>query len=1090
MLRFFHGSSAASGRELTDECLRRMAGPGQSFIYVVPTARRARSVEKRLLAARPQGFFRPHLLTFYSLVDLLYRRMGGSGVPISQSVKAILVEGIISDPAMRLSYFARRQGRPFPGLVTKLSAFISDLKQNLIDPDAFDQRLAAIEHVPAVKSRELAAIYRRYQEVLAGHRLIDTDGMFWLVLDELEKRNRLGEALSGIDLLIFDGFFDMTLAEGRVLQKLIRQAPNVWLRLDYRPGARCHAATEDFLRNFCTGAERIEIAPAPGSPADVLPPRLFDPDAPPAPEPETVPVRILECRDRLSEVEAIAAEIKQMAADGGFNANRVAVAFKSIDSYAPIVRQVFGSCGIAFNCSRGRPLRESPVAATLMAMLDVIVQDYGRQAVLRFLRSPYVRYGFEYEGNLRMLDGDFLDTEARIARIFRGKDAWAAKLRQSAEMLESGATADEDADPDHRQARLAKLREQCAGVRLALDDISRLAGPLEPAQFGQEFYRLVKRFGIARGIFLDHRDAVDEEILERDYRALERFQKVLDGLLFAAGFSPRKTFDFAEYVEMIEAGLGTEMFDVRREADFGVQVLAADEVRGGDYDVVFLGGMVDGEFPAPESPLIFHSAGKRQALGFKCTPRNLDIERYLFATVAAAPAKCLLLSYPMSDGGAVLLRSLFVSEVERICPWAVRFRHPEPGAVFSRKSLQHEIGAGLSGRDAGRAAQAERLCALADGMSLPAMLRCLAIEEMRRGGEKWSRFEGALADPANRQRIAEHYRERSLTVSKLEKYARCPFRFFAEEVGKLVELEEPQEEIDALERGGVLHRILDRFYTERRTQGRVHLLEEDSRDAVLAHLRAVAERELEQLPFDGLFWEMERERIAGGPARGRRGVLEMFIDAELSDPSSCKPRFFEVTFGHGRPDDQSDTTLALPELVIGGNGAAVRLSGRIDRIEVADAPGLPALVVDYKSGSPPVAKQIEQHLSLQLPVYILALQQTSRGFTPAGGAYYCLKDDPEQFGKTFHFGSEKLLKEHCGLGSRHSKGLYADAELAEVLDGCRKAIVEYAAGIREAVFHPATRPAADAGCAYCIVSGLCRRDEAKAARMAREAANA
>ena len=1089
MLRFFYGSSAAAGRELLDECVRRLCGPEQSFIYVVPTARRAQAVEKKLLAARPQGFFRPHLLTFHSLVELLHRRMGGAGVPISQPVKAILIEEIVSDANTQLSHFSR-QGRPFPGLVTKLAGFISDLKQNLIDPDTLESRINGVERPPSRKSLELVSIYRRYQEVLAEHRLIDTDGMFWLVLDELDRRSSLAGELSGIDLLIFDGFFDVTLAEGRVLHKLIRQAPNVWLRLDYQPGARSHAAAEDFVKDFCAGAERTEVVPAPGSPAEILVPRLFDADAAPAPAADA-PVRIFECRDRLAEVEAIAAEIKHLARSDGFNANRVAVAFKNVDTYAPVVREVFGACGIAFNCSRGRPLRESPVVATLMAMLDVIAEDFSRQSVLRFLRSPYVRFSFEYQGNARMLDGDFLDTEARVARIFRGRNSWTQKLQNSIRVLESklaAPAADEPEKVERAQARLAKLREQCVGVELALAEAAQLCGAMEPRKFGEVFYRLVKRFGIARGIFFCHDSAVDEEILERDYRALDRFQKLLDGLMFAAGFSARGAFEFAEYAEMIEAGLGGQMFDVRREVDHGVQVLAADEVRGGEYDVVFLGGLVDGEFPAQEPPRIFYSGRRRHELVFKTTPGNLEIERYLFAGVLAAPAKSIVLSYPKSDGGAMLLRSLFVTELGRVCPWVRNEQHPKAEVIFSPKSLQHSIGRGLSGRDEGLARRAIELCAHGADDSLPAMLRSLAIEEMRRGGEAWSRFEGALSNPSIKRQIAQRYQKRSFTVSKLEKYARCPFRFFAEEVAKLVELEEPEEEIDALERGGVIHRILNRFYMERRRRGRAYLHEEDDREKALAHLRSIARGEFERLPYEGLFWEIERERIAGGPGRGRRGVLELLIDADMNDKSDCRPRFFEVTFGFARPGEECDGELVLPELVLGANGEAVRLSGRIDRIEVADAAGQPALVVDYKSGSPPHFSQITRHLSLQIPVYMMALQQSGK-FTAAGGAYYCLKDNPDDFGKVSYFGDEKLLKQHCGLSAKKSAGLYADDELAEILGGCRDKIVTYAASIREGVFNPSTLPSADAGCGYCIARGMCRRDESKAARMAKEAAN-
>ena len=1088
-IKFFYGPASAAGGELMGECLQRLTGPQQSFIYVVPTARRARCLEKQLLHARPQGFFRPHLLTFHSLMELLHRRMGGAGVPISASVKAMLLEEIVSNEELGLTYFRRREGRPFPGLVTKLGGFISDLKQNLINPDTLAKRTADIEDPPGPKSRELVRIYREYQKMLALHELIDTDGMFWLVLEEMKEPANLKAALAGIDLLIFDGFFDVTKAEGEVLKGLLESVEQVWLRLDQMPGAKGFGAAERFVKEYCAGAEQIEVAPAPGSPAESICPRLFDPEREAGPAAEA-DVTILECRDRLAEVEAIAAEIKRIVVEDNVLAERIAVAFKNIHTYAPIVREVFASCGSPYNCAVGRPLSESPVAATLMSILEIVREDYGREPVMKLLRSPYVRFSFEYEGEDAALDGDFLDTEARVARIFRNKDTWGAKLRDSADRLANEMERTEE-EGGRTARRVARLIEQSRGIELALAEIAKLSRPMAPKRFGEVLTAIIRRFGIARGIFFERRSEVDEEILERDYGALDKFQKLLKDVIFAASFAEREKFDFEQYAEMIEAGLSGETFDVKRDVDHGVQVLPVGEVRGGDYDVVFLGGLVDGEFPLPEAPRIFYSEKRRAKLGFKTTPSNLEIERYLFAGAAGAARRKLFVSCPRSDGGKMLLKSLFLREIERCLPHVEAKRYPMPGAVFSAKSLQCCLGDALAGRDEEAAERAIQECGSAPGGdALKAMVRCLAAEEMRRGGDSWSRFEGMVTDPEAKALVAEKYSGRALSASTLEKYARCPFRFFAEKLARLVELEEPQEEMDALEKGSIIHRTLSRFYIERRAQGKMQLNEEDDRGAALAHIRRIAEDEFQRMPYEGLFWDIERERIIGGPHLGWRGVLEMFIDTEMNDRSAGRPRFFEVTFGRPHAGEITDGALALPEVVLGEGPSEVRLVGRIDRIEVADVDGEKlALAVDYKTGSAPHYSEILNHLSLQIPIYVMALEES--GFRPAGGAHYCLKEDPEKFGKLgtggSFFGSAPDLKAHFDVPMRNRAGMFEIPELTEILDGIKNKIIEYAAGIRGGVFHPSVLEPRLAGCGYCAFNGVCRRNDAKSMRMAAQA---
>jgi len=775
--------------------------------------------------------------------------------------------------------------------------------------------------------------------------------------------------------------------------------------------------------------------------------------------------------------------------------NRVAVAFKDVNVYAPLIREVFTACGIPFNCSSGRPLTESPVAAAILTVLRIIGENYSRDAVLTFLRSPYVHFEFDYEGNRRTLDGEFIDVEARAARIFRGKATWPAKLTELANRLEQeiGRTREAD-DPQRAAARLAKLREHAAGIALALDALSALASAAEPKDFRESFRSIIHRFGIARGVFFAHENRTDEDVLERDYRALSAIGTLLDDLTFAAGFSGSRRFQFADYAEMLEAGIAGEEFDVRRDVGHGVQIISAHEIRGGDYDVVFLGGLVEGEFPRPAGPQIFFSERRRHELGFKCEPSNLQLERYLFTTAVGAPTMGLVLSYPRSEDDRMLLRSLFVNEIERLMPGVQKRSYPEPQAIFSPKTLQHAIGAGLGGRDAERAEAALAIASQLTPQAIPlGVFRSLGIEEKRRRADKWTEFEGALADPAVRSIVANRYAESSFTVSRLERYAQCPFRFFAEHVAKLVELDKPEEEIDAIERGGLLHAILGRFYMERRSRGKIELDAHDDREAVLGHLVSVAHNEFDRQPFEGIFWEMERERIAGTAAHhGSPTILELFIDAEMADAGRCKPRFFEVTFGYGRADELTDVQLSLPELAFEGGGTRVRISGRIDRVEVApDGSAAPAIVVDYKTGNPPHHTAIREYRSLQIPVYMMALEQDPHHrFHAIGGAYYCLKDTPKDFGKTF-FGGAEQLRECCGVSRKKTAGLLDAKELAEVIGGARAKIIEYVAAIRSGIFNPSTLSERDAGCMWCIFRGVCRRELAKSLRMAqREEANA
>ena len=60
----------------------------------------------------------------------------------------------------------------------------------------------------------------------------------------------------------------------------------------------------------------------------------------------------------------------------------------------------------------------------------------------------------------------------------------------------------------------------------------------------------------------------------------------------------------------------------------------------------------------------------------------------------------------------------------------------------------------------------------------------------------------------------EKMKESQFSITQLETYAVCPYRYFAERVLRLDIFEEPTEEIEALELGSLIHSILFVFYSK------------------------------------------------------------------------------------------------------------------------------------------------------------------------------------------------------------------------------------------------------------------------------------
>jgi probable DNA repair protein len=162
----------------------------------------------------------------------------------------------------------------------------------------------------------------------------------------------------------------------------------------------------------------------------------------------------------------------------------------------------------------------------------------------------------------------------------------------------------------------------------------------------------------------------------------------------------------------------------------------------------------------------------------------------------------------------------------------------------------------------------------------------------------------------------------------------CPFRAFARHRLRAEGLEEPQEGLDAMDRGSLLHALMKSLWTELKgSEG----LKQDVAPAIeKAARRAVEEASIEE-PFAGL----ERKRLAR--------LAREWLDVERE-----RAPFEVVAMEHKR------------ELAVAG----LTLRGRIDRLDKLASGG--HAVIDYKTGNPTPNDWLgERPNDPQLPLYAL-----------------------------------------------------------------------------------------------------------------------
>jgi ATP-dependent helicase/nuclease subunit B len=384
------------------------------------------------------------------------------------------------------------------------------------------------------------------------------------------------------------------------------------------------------------------------------------------------------------------------------------------------------------------------------------------------------------------------------------------------------------------------------------------------------------------------------------------------------------------------------------------------------FEVVFVLGLEEGSLPRRSRTSPFLDDTARASLGGRLErPDGVSRDRYLFYTACTrATRRLYLVREAATDEGGPREPSPFWEEV---------------AAVFDPADVEHATTrrplSALTWQLEAAPSERERLRALALlGAGDPEEALALAeangwerrLARARSAARRRTRLESDAA-------LAWLGARTTFAVTELERFADCSSAWLFERV---ISPRTIDAEVDPMLRGSVAHSALHKFYAG--------LPRELGHDQVTAENLEQAVGFLRRCLDDALRGGVRLELTDLQAAELEESLwhdLEGFVRDEAASPLRLVPRRFEVGFGSDR---------SAPELQRGLHlGDGLHLSGKIDRIDV-DPFSARGIVQDYKSGrSAHSAKQIDEELKLQIPLYMLVLRDLV-GIEPLGGVYRAL----------------------------------------------------------------------------------------------------
>lgn len=897
-----------------------------------------------------------------------------------------------------------------PGLTRALTSTIQECREHHVR----DEALAELSS----DSRVLGDLTARYEALSREHGVADRA----LVLElASESENDVSSAIVLLDVPIESP------AEARFVEALVSKAEAIVATVPTGDDTSLR-----FLRAGL-GCEPESVEPRASQAVVDLQRYVFSDEAPLKTE-ASADVTILSAPGEAQEAVEIARSIHAEAA-AGTPFDRIAVLLRSPESYVAHLEDAFERASIPTYFEKGTK-RPDPGGRAFLALMDCAAEELSASRFAEYLSLSQIP---RLDADGVPIPPEELPDDEDVLWI-PPQHALAAKASDDGpRQLDLFAAPEKVDEPERETAIEGSLRAPWRWEKLLVD--AAVIGSVERWQ--RRLAGLARELEI-RLTELDDPDGGAAVALQRERDDLEHLKRfalpliellaelpksgawgvwldALEKLAMRSLAHPDGVLSMLQELRPMAAVGPVEWIEVRgvlserltllserpRDYRYGkVWVAPIDSVRGASFDVVLVPGLAERMFPRKiiEDPLLLDNDRKKLDAALPLQEDRIRNERLALRLAIGAATRRIVFSYPSVDlaKGRSKVPSFYLLEIARA----------SQGELPDFETLEREA-ASSSGSRLGWPAPLVRqqaidatefdLAFLADALRRdtteddvrgtgrylvdvnPCLARSLRAKYQRGRSGRFTSVDGFLEPSSAAKEILRHHRldARAYSVTALEKYAGCPYRFYLNAVLRL----RPRDDIeslthlDALTRGKILHdaqfHIVQRLEESDLLPVRPENLEEVMQVFEIT-LDEVTERFYEELaPAIERIWRDELERI--------RFDLRGWLRREAKATGGFVPFRREFTFGmkpRGLADPASTLEVAKLE-----NG--LRLRGAIDLVEKrADGK---VRVTDYKSGKAwmPESAIVNGGQSLQPVLYTLAYEALTGEQVDSSRLYYC-----------------------------------------------------------------------------------------------------
>jgi len=1020
------GKSTRLYTELVDQAYKN---PGKKYYLIVPE-QAGSSMEQRILSLNKErtgrnGFFNIDIIGFTRLAYRVFDEQGRSMKQVMEEYgKTILLRSVVARVKSTLSLYQGSVERQ--GFIDELKSLFSEFMLFDIQPEDL---MKALENLGDGDFQ----LKNKMQDVLAIYKAFREDPIFredYMVAEELPAY--LARLLSGAEEVkcvdgasfIFDGFTGFTAEQRKVLEEIVKRAESVRFAVTI---PKEEMQDPLFGQSKETLEQLLSIVPA----AKVIPVRnitassVYDEDGAGAgvdpsdshggadPETGRNPIRFLtenvfrfpakeykeplEGRIRIWQAENPVEELRLVAEDIRCRVQKKEIRYRDaailtadISGLSAYADSVMREYEIPYFSDQNRSFINNPIIDAQLTVLEILDRDFSYESVFAFLKTGILDRAEDLSDSevipesLTSTNREFIPPALAeknhrrrlemlenfvIAHGIRGRKLW----EKEAVHFTGGRKL---SDTEKKQ-----LEEIDALRKLFLDvlkPVLRFAGKKE-YPVSKMISALITLAEDPRLKLEERGDLSGEDLLALGYPAEARAypgiqEKYLAVLEKTEAILGEQEMTLHDLRETLLIGVGEIKVGVIPPTLDAVLIGDLERTRFGGCKVLYIINMNEGILPHPKGQGSILSDMDRTRLSGALEEKSLAPdetekrfrEQFSLYLAISKAGEGLIFSFSKKNRGKGDMEPSFL--LGRIC-------RVLPGLVVEKK--QREPLSGTPGPD--RLEYIRLLRKEKDEM--------LTAEEQERRRVLAEVFPDISAKEDRVQQGAEHLPDEltsslniNLSISQLEKYAKCPYEWFLEYVLRL--RKRRVHEMNELDLGNIMHYVMKDVFTRVKedhnndwknlsSEVMETLVKEAVTAAILEEKPSLKEEDLQDGKTGVILSEMEELAL-------RTMEMQKFQLME----SSMLPDLFEATF-------EAEFTAK------GTSGEReIKLLGIIDRLDsYKGEDGTTYIrILDYKTGDRNLdLTAIQDGRSLQLPMYLRILTEIFRangGTVPAGMYYY------------------------------------------------------------------------------------------------------